>query len=103
MADTRLCVHSLVSFTEASGVSFHLPLVYVSNLGIQSKQMCKDCVWICSAGRVLTQDSVERVPHIDSVELRCREGTAHRSVACEITREVRNSRFFFIFLSFENK
>lgn len=57
----------------------------------------RDCVWTCSTDRVLTQDSVERIPHVDSVELGGREGTAHRSVACEITREVRNSGFVFIF------
>lgn len=37
-----------------------------------------------------TKDSVERVPHVDGVELGSREGTAHGSVRCKTTHFVRN-------------
>lgn len=45
--------------------------------------------------RLLTQDSVERVPHVDSVELRGREGTAHRSVTCKEKKKQRKKLFSF--------
>lgn len=75
--------------------------------GIQSRQLLvhfsvqhADKRTVCvDTGRVLTQDSVEGVPHVDSVELGGREGTAHRSVSCQITCDVRNRGFvvFYIF------
>lgn len=87
---------------------FNLSLVYKSSLFI--KEVAREayrvdrCWFIsrdagkkeCVCGyidRVLTQDSVERVPHVDRVELGGREGTAHRSVSYEKTHGVRNSGF----------
>lgn len=56
----------------------------------------------------LTQDSIERVPHVDGVQLRRRQGAAHGPVSCEATGEMtkqlmKSQAFLFIYSASRKK